>query len=275
MPSSLVPIRGHPLFIETHGTSGPLFISLHGLGGSTNLFPLASALSSPESGKGFRVVRFDFEGAGKSPLAPASGGETKELTVEGFVEDVKSVLEFAGWKEGEKVVLFGHSLGAAVGLHFAATYPSLLSHLILSCPGVSRAGNPEAVKITLGLAEMARSKGPANMADFAAIKNTSPTSSLLARTLVRTALQESSPEGYAKTCEMIARTPSADWEKISVRTMIIAGQEDQISSVGQAQKIKACMVKAESVEVVPVDAGHQPAVECPEKVLELLQTFLA
>ncbi|GAA5896392.1 hypothetical protein JCM6882_001002 [Rhodosporidiobolus microsporus] len=262
MPSSLVPINGRPLFVEVSGF-GPPLIALHGLGGSTNLFPLAPLLEAQ-----YTVVRFDFEGAGKSPLA------SDELSMERFVEDVKAVLEYAG-KGGEKAVVFGHSLGAAVGLHFAATYPDLISHLVLSCPGVARAGNPEAVKMTLALAQTARDKTPANMADFTAMKNTAPTSSLLARTLVRTAMQESTAEGYAKTCEMISRTGSADWSKIKVKTLIVAGKEDQISSVEAAETIKSCLTAAESAEVVPVAAGHQPAVECPEVVLKLLQDFLA
>ncbi|GAA5826493.1 hypothetical protein JCM11251_002397 [Rhodosporidiobolus azoricus] len=261
MPSSLVSINGRPLFVEVSG-SGPPFIALHGLGGSTNLFPLASSLEDK-----FTVIRFDFEGAGKSPLA------SEELTLQAFVEDVKSVLEYAG-KGGEKAVVFGHSLGAAVGLHFAAAYPDMISHLVLSCPGVARTGNPELVKMTLALAQTARDKTPANMADFTAMKNTAPSSSLVARALVRTAMQESTAEGYAKTCEMIARTGSADWSKIKVKTLIVAGKEDQISSVEAAETIKGCLTAAESVRVVPVDAGHQPAVECPEVVLRLLQEFV-
>lgn len=101
MPSSLTTINGRSLFVEVSGT-GPPLVSLHGLGGSTNLFPIAEDLSTS-----FTVIRFDFEGAGKSPLS--SDG----LSVKKFVEDVKAVLSFAGF-EGTPAVLFGHSLGAAV-----------------------------------------------------------------------------------------------------------------------------------------------------------------
>ncbi|GAA6003083.1 hypothetical protein JCM10207_001976 [Rhodosporidiobolus poonsookiae] len=263
MPSALVPINGRPLFVEVSG-SGPALIALHGLGGSTNLFPIASALEDR-----FTVVRFDFEGAGKSPLA------SEELVMARYVEDVKSVLEYAG-KGGEKAAIFGHSLGAAVGLHFAATYPDLVSHLVLSCPGMPRAGNPAGVKASLDLAELARTKTPFNMADFTAMKNTAPScTSPIARALIRTAMQESPAEGYAKTCEMVSRTGPPAWDRIGVRTLIIAGEEDQISSVEQAEAVKGCLVSAKSVKVVPVAAGHQPAVECPETVLSLLTEFLA
>ncbi|GAA6043626.1 hypothetical protein JCM8097_008296 [Rhodosporidiobolus ruineniae] len=268
MPSALVPIRGRPLFVESSG-SGPPFLAMHGLGGSTNLFPLASAVSS--LGQGYTVVRFDFEGAGKSPLSDK--GAQEGLKMEEFVEDAKAVLEWAG-KAGEKAVVFGHSLGAAVALHLAATYPDLVSHLVLSCPSMPRAGDPAGVEASLNLAKLAREKGPFEMADFTAMKNTAPLSSVLARALVRTAMQESTPEGYAQTCEMISRTGAPDWAKIEVPVRIVAGREDQISSVEQGEKVKASLTASESIEVIPVDAGHQPAIECPETVLSILKDFL-
>lgn len=50
-------------------------------------------------------------------------------------------------------------------------------------------------------------------------------------------MQESSAEGYAQTCEMMAEAPSADWSKIDSRVLIIAGLHDQISSVAAARTI--------------------------------------
>lgn len=107
-----------------------------------------------------------------------------------------------------------------------------------------------------------------------AVKNTRPSSTLLQRSLVRTAMQESSPEGYAQACEMISRTGSSDWSKIVAPVLVIAGREDQISSLKAAEEVAGCLVEARSVKVVQVEAGHQPAVECPEVVLSLLEEFM-
>lgn len=70
-----------------------------------------------------------------------------------------------------------------------------------------------------------------------AAKNTRPSSTLLQRALVRTAMQESSPEGYAQACEMISRTGSPNWDKITSRVLVIAGREDQISSFKAAEEV--------------------------------------
>ena len=101
--SALVAINGRPLFVEVSGT-GPPFVYLHGLGGSTNLFPIASTLSETYS-----VLRFDFEGSGKSPLC------SEGLSVGKFVEDVKTVLASSGF-EGTRAIIYGQSLGAAVSI---------------------------------------------------------------------------------------------------------------------------------------------------------------
>ncbi|KPV77641.1 uncharacterized protein RHOBADRAFT_51468 [Rhodotorula graminis WP1] len=264
MPSSLVQIRGRPLFVEVAGR-GPPLIALHGLGGSTNLFPLADDLSSR-----FTVVRFDFEGAGQSPL----DGETTRMDVEGLVEDVVAVLDYAAPGEDE-AVLFGHSLGATVALHLAATHPNRVSRLVLSCPGLARAGNPEAVKMSLALAATARSKGTFEMADFTAKKNLRPSPTRPELALVRTAMQQSSREGYALACEMLARTPEPDWRQVVAPVLLVAGREDRISSVEAAETIRGCLTASKGATVVAVDAGHQPAVECPDVVLALLEDFLA
>lgn len=116
--SSLLNVRGRPLFVESTGGNLPLLVVLHGLGGSTNLFPIASLLAEK-----YTVVRFDFEGAGKSPYREGASWEIGDL-----VEDVKAVVEALG-REGQPVNLFGHSLGAAVRsdatkLLFRASAPS-------------------------------------------------------------------------------------------------------------------------------------------------------
>ncbi|GAA5844449.1 hypothetical protein JCM9279_006310 [Rhodotorula babjevae] len=264
MPSSLVPIRGRPLFVELTGTGPPLVV-LHGLGGSTNLFPLADDLAAR-----FTVVRFDFEGAGQSPLD--SG--TERMDVEGLVEDVRAVLVHAAPGE-EKAVLYGHSLGATVALHFAAAHPHLVSHLVLSCPGLARAGDPQAVEASLALAATARTKGTFEMADFTAKKNLRPSSTRTERALVRTAMQQSSPSGYALACEMLARTAAPEWGSVEAPVLILAGSEDQISSAAAAETIRGCLTASKSARVAVVDAGHQPALECPDAVLALLDSFLS
>lgn len=50
-------------------------------------------------------------------------------------------------------------------------------------------------------------------------------------------MQESTPEGYARTCEMMAVTPAPEYGSVKTKVLIIAGKHDQISSVSTAEKI--------------------------------------
>ena len=57
-----------------------------------------------------------------------------------------------------------------MGLHFAATYPTPVERLILSCPDVPCAGTPEAIGACEFLSNQARTVGPFNMAGPTAMK---------------------------------------------------------------------------------------------------------
>ena len=73
-------IEGRNLAVEDEG-SGPAVLMLHGLGGTTSVFQVqAEVLSSA-----FRVLRMDFRGAGRSPLAEG-------VSIAGHVDDALAVM---------------------------------------------------------------------------------------------------------------------------------------------------------------------------------------
>ena len=90
----------------------PAVVLLHGLA-STHLWwqPVTDRLAAR-----YRVIRFDHRGHGRS--GPADG----QHTVEGLAADTVAVLDALGLS---RVLLAGHSLGAAVALTAAATRPDL------------------------------------------------------------------------------------------------------------------------------------------------------
>ncbi len=127
---------------------------------------------------------------------------------------------------------------AQVALNFAATHPTLVDRLVLSCPGVPRAGTPEAAGACAFLSNQALTIGPFIMADATASKNLAPSPSPLAHALVRGAVQLSSSEGYVANCELIRDAPAPNWGAIACQVLIIAGTEDVISSVAAAETVK-------------------------------------
>ena len=78
----------------------PTMILIPGLSGGIASYEPLLAFSGVE--RGYRVVRFELEGQGLSPLS------RKELSIAVFVRSVKEVLDHVGAREA---VVVGHSMG--------------------------------------------------------------------------------------------------------------------------------------------------------------------
>jgi hypothetical protein len=92
------------LHVEISGPrSGPVILFFHGLGSSLNFYhPI---IDMTEVDKTHRVVLFDFEGHGRSPL---SSSGSSGLSVDGFARDAKFLMDDMGVKTAHVV---GHCLG--------------------------------------------------------------------------------------------------------------------------------------------------------------------
>lgn len=91
---------------------------LHGLG-SSHTFYEAPLLKSKLRTK-FRLIRYDFNGHGLSPL-------TGDVSIESLAEDLKAVMDYAGVERAAGVV--GHSMSGLVATTFAARYPERVDKL--------------------------------------------------------------------------------------------------------------------------------------------------
>lgn len=143
-PASIVPdverktlkASSKSLHVEVSGPeSSPVILFIHGLGGSLNFYRPAIAASGVE--KTHRLILFDLEGHGRSPLS------SPELSIGGFARDAKALLDGMGVKKAHVV---GHSMGGVslpcsflvndyspcpklIATTFAATYPEVVDNL--------------------------------------------------------------------------------------------------------------------------------------------------
>lgn len=305
--------EGRKLFVEVSG-QGPPLVSMHGapvlsslapplrtgsaecksetgLGGSTNLFPIADELAQSV---GRTVIRFDFEGAGQSPLS------ARGLSLDSYLDSVTLVLSHAGFKLDElkkDLVLYGHSMGALVAQHFAARHAGAVQAVILSCPGAPRDPSQAAAgpaKFMAPLIELARSVGTFNMATNTASRNVRARATRAELAAVRASVQLSSGEAYAQTCEAVQAAPGVELDRLDMPVLVIAGRHDVISNAANAQKLIGASLDSALVNVGDsyvtrtdgltrspktvlevVEAGHQPALEAPDKVIELVTAFLS
>lgn len=114
-----------PLNVTTFGDSGSPVVLLHGIASSSlsyeHLVPLIQ--------EHHRVVAVDLMGFGQSVAKPNA-----QFTLDEHVEALRLTLDRARIRG--KVTLVGHSLGALIGIRFAALYPQRVSHLVLIAPPV-------------------------------------------------------------------------------------------------------------------------------------------
>lgn len=249
------------LAVEVDGTGAPV-LCIHGLGGSSNVWtPILPALD------GKRVIRIDLPGSARSALPEG------ELTISGYVESIKGVLDFLSVGAAD---VLAHSMGTIVAQHLAEAYPEHVKSLALFGPLVAPpdAGRPNiearAASARTGLAAM---QEIANAIVAAATSQETKQQQPIVVTLVRESIMRQTPEGYARSCEALARAQSATLEKIKVPVLLATGDQD---GVAPPANVELMGKRLSNVRVVVfAECGHWQTYEKPAKCIEELNSFLA
>ncbi len=252
-------LRVGSMVTEDSGGPGPAVVLIHGLGGDSNTFePLVGALD------GYRVLRPDLPGAGRSALRPGRPG------LKGLAAAVCDAVRAAGIGRAHFV---GHSMGTLICQHLAAELPDAVLSLALFGPILEP---PPAARQALSeRAETARRDGMAGIADSvsaASVAEASRRANPVAQAFVRESLMRQDPAGYAAHCRALAAAPAADHGSIRCPTLLIAGEKDPVAPVTMAGALKNRISGAE-LEILP-DTGHWMTVEAPARSAELLRAHL-
>ncbi|MER7112753.1 alpha/beta fold hydrolase [Streptomyces sp. NPDC000229] len=104
---------------------GPVLVLAHGFGCDQNLWRLVA----PTLAEDFRVVLFDYVGAGQSDLTAWTAERYSSL--DGYAEDVLDVCRELALRDA---VFVGHSVSAMVGVVAAAREPERFGKLVLLTP---------------------------------------------------------------------------------------------------------------------------------------------
>lgn len=196
---------------------------------------------------GFRVIRYDHRGHGKSPAPDGP------YTLEELASDLLALLDRLALR---RVSLVGLSLGGMVGMWLAEHAPERLDRLVLCC--TSAALGP--ASMWQERAELARTKGMAELAVAAVQRWVTP--AFENREWLREMVASHPGEGYASCCTAIEKMSIVDdLATITAPTLVIAGAEDPATPPDHGRRI-ADAVPGARLAIVP-GAAHLGNVEQP------------
>jgi pimeloyl-ACP methyl ester carboxylesterase len=232
---------------------------LHGLGGTSNSFQaMVPALA------GFRLVRPDLPGAGRSPT-PA-----QKVTVGSLVEALADAADHLGVGRAHVV---GHSFGTLIAQHIAARHPDRVASLTLFGPILEpRDAARERLR---DRAATARQHGMAAVADQligSALASATANENPVVVAFVRESHMRQDAEGFARSCEALGQAEKADHRLIDCPALIVTGDEDAVGPPSIAQELADKIGGARTV--ILNRCGHWTPVEKSKECGKLLSEFV-
>jgi 3-oxoadipate enol-lactonase len=251
-----VTFRG--MTIDSEG-AGPPIVMLHGLGGTSNGFQaMVPALA------GFRLVRPDLLGAGRSPT-PA-----QRISVALLVEALADAANHLGVGRAHVV---GHSFGTLIAQHIAARHPDRVASLTLFGPILEpQDGARERLRAR---AAAAREHGMAAVADQLigpALASATANDNPVVVAFVRESHMRQDAEGFARSCEALGQAEKADHRLIDCPALIVTGDEDAVGPPSLAQELADKIGGAKTV--ILNRCGHWTPVEKSRECGKLLSEFV-
>ncbi len=242
---------------------GPVLVLLHA-------FPFDSAIWQEQRSAladAYRVLTPDFPGFGGSA---ASAG----LTIDSAADIVAELLDHLG--VNDRVVVGGLSMGGYVALAFARLYPQRLRALILA-DTKAEADNPAAREARNAMIVVATTEGAHGVIDRLLPKMVAPETrsnrpDVMA--FIRDNAERQTVDGIVAALQALRDRPdaTAGLAHISVPTLVLVGEDDEITPADQARTM-AASIPDSRLFVLP-RCGHLSSVEDPRAFTTLLRQFL-
>jgi len=224
---------------------------IHGAGGGQFTWSYQKAFFE----KQFSPIIIELPGHGES------GGEG-ENEIGRYAGHVRAFLKTLGLA---KVFLVGHSMGGAIVQTMALSYPEMIKGIVLAGTGVKLRVFPTILDgIKNRFEETVR-----NIVRFAYSRKASP--ELIERGVEE--LKRCKPEvlyGDFLACDRFDLINEV--EKIDLPTLVICGNEDELTPVKYSQFLHS-RIEGSRLEIVP-EAGHMVMMEAPEAFNEKVGEFI-
>lgn len=284
-PSLRIFFREHPQFnkLPTEPAPLPLLVFIHGLGGSVAQFnPLLTSLVNLSS-----CLSIDLPGCGVSKFEPK---DWDAYTMESLVELLNLIIKDHR-REGQGVVLIGHSMGCSLSAMLATKSTSfsnsLAKHvvgLVAVCPR-AEAPSPHEVSLFRKLLwipspifdlwrnyDKRGGKDSASVARFVGVDADDETKALQYRfnyqskTPVWRRMASGTLPTYNENWVAKGGFPGKDvWAGLEVPVFLVAGEADNITKPGEIQKIALFLGKSHPIQI-EMDEASEPVVDAAAPV---------
>jgi 3-oxoadipate enol-lactonase / 4-carboxymuconolactone decarboxylase len=257
----LLPINGTTLFVdETGPADAPAVIFSNSLGTTVEMWDQQVRSLA----RSWRCVRYDTRGHGRSPAGEGP------VTLDLLVGDLAGIIAELGL---ERPVVVGLSLGGITAQAYAVAHPDGLSALVL----MATAPHLPPRENWLARAATVEDAGMAAIVDAVMPRWFTPAFAKAEPGLLavqRERFLANDPAGYAACCRALADVDlRAAVSAIRVPTLVVAGQEDPVTTVAMAEALARDIAGAR-VEVIP-DVSHILTVERPREATSVLTEFLS
>jgi 3-oxoadipate enol-lactonase len=236
-------------------------------------FPIGANLWEPQMRsvpKGWRLITPDLRGFGGSTELDSLSA----LSISDYAEDVVDLLQELGVK---RAVIGGCSMGGYVTLALYQSSPELFEGMVLAN---TRAGadSPESRanrRSMLALVDREGASGVAREMMPKLLGKTTHETNSNAEATIRRLIKQQSPVAIRSAIHrMMHRADSTPLlAQVSVPTLVITGQEDEMIPVEESRRI-AGAIRGARLVIIP-GAGHLANLEQPEAFNAELSAFLA
>lgn len=280
-----VNIRGVPHYYEWIGQSEslpsgikPVMVFIHGWAGSDRYWrSTAEALTDQ-----FDCLLYDMRGFGRSPLPVPTPDAVEAIgyELESYADDLNLLLNAL---ELPQVYLNAHSMGASVATFFLNQYPERVAKAILTCSGIfeydEKAFNAfyrfggYVVSFRPGWLSKIPFVDQMFMARF--LHKPIPKSERVA--FLEDFLQASHEAAMGTIFTSVSKKATEvmpqEFSKLSVPTLLISGEYDQIIPADMGTQAAALSDRVEHI-IIP-NTSHFPMLEDTSTYLEIIKAFLS
>jgi len=235
-------------------------------------FPLGANMWEPQMRAipdGWRLITPDLRGFGGST-------ELDSVSASSIADYAEDVADLLGELSVERAVIGGLSMGGYAVFALLQSKPDIIEALILAD---TRAGadSPEARANRRNMLALVDREGPQGVAKEMMPKllgKTTLETNQTAEATVRRLIKQQSPVAIRGAINRMMHRPdsTALLATIKVPTLVIAGEEDTLTPVQEAEKMAAA-IKGSKLVTIPA-AGHLSNLEQPDAFNHALSAFL-